>query len=198
MRVAAPALVESRAQIPDHVTENIETIAELHARAGSRVSRHQRAIEAITQHLGRPGTLYLLIGVSCAWVLYNATAHAVGWPAFDRPPFYLLQGLLTGYAAVVATTVLTSQNRQNREADRRAHLELQVSLLTEQKTSKVIALMEELRRDLPNVRNRRDDDAEALQETAHPGDVLEALEESMHEAAADETSGHDRGPARGD
>ncbi|HEX3770501.1 MAG TPA: DUF1003 domain-containing protein [Polyangiaceae bacterium] len=184
----------SRARVPDHVSENIETIAELHAKAGSRVSRHQRAIEGFTRQLGRPGTLYLLVGASCAWALYNAAASKLGWPAVDRPPFYALQGLLSGYAAVVATTVLTAQNRQNRDAERRAHLELQVSLVAEQKASKIIALLEELRRDLPNVRNRRDAVAEALQETTHPGDVLTALEASLEEANADEGANEDAEP----
>jgi uncharacterized membrane protein len=66
-----------------------------------------------------------------------------------------------------------------------------VSLFAEQKTSKIIALLEELRRDLPNVRNRRDAVAEALQQKAHPGDVLDALEESMREASADSEAGRD-------
>jgi uncharacterized membrane protein len=177
---------ESRARVPDHVSENIDTIAELHAKAGSRVGPHQRAIEGLTRQLGRPRTLYTLVAVAGAWALYNAAASRLGWTAFDRPPFYALQGLLTGYAAVVATTVLTAQNRQNHDAERRAHLDLQMSLLSEQKASKIIAMLEELRRDLPNVRNRRDSVAEALQETAHPGDVLTALEASMDEATADE------------
>jgi len=60
------------------------------------------------------------------------------------------------FGALVATTVLTAQNRQNVENERRAHLELQVNLLAEQKVTKIIALLEELRRDLPIVRDRRD------------------------------------------
>jgi uncharacterized membrane protein len=165
--------------VPTHVSENIETVAQLNAESGARVSRHQRAIEALTRHLGRPRTLYTLVGVAAVWVIYNGTARWTGWPAFDHWPFDGLQGAVTGYAAVVATTVLTAQNRLNHESDRRGHLDLQLSLIAEQKATKIIALLEELRRELPNVRDRKDAVAEAMQQRANPADVLSALETSM-------------------
>jgi uncharacterized membrane protein len=180
--------------VPNHVSENIETIAQLTAVSGSRVSRHQRAIEALTRQLGRPRTLYALVGAAIVWVLYNATAKYTGCPILDHPPFFALQGIMTGYAAIVATTVLTAQNRLNHEAERRAHLELQVILVAEQKATKIIALLEELRRDLPNVRDRRDVVADAMQQRANPADVLSALENTLESsysepATAAETSG---------
>ena len=52
--------------------------------------------------------------------------------------------LLVGLNAfVISTTVLIRQNRMSRLADHHAHLDLQVNLLTEEKTSKIIALLEE-------------------------------------------------------
>jgi uncharacterized membrane protein len=79
----------------------------------------------------------------------------------------------------MTTMILTTQNRQNREAEKRAHLELQVSLLTEQRTAKIVALLEELRRDLPSVKDRPDPVAEAMQETVAPAAVISALEQSL-------------------
>jgi hypothetical protein len=55
---------------------------------------------------------------------------------------------------------------------------LKVSLLTEQKVAKLIDLLEELRRDLPNVKNRHDGDAALLRQGLDPGRVLAALDES--------------------
>jgi len=49
--------------------------------------------------------------------------------------------------------------------------------LTEQKAAKLIDLLEELRRDLPNVRNRHDPEAAALQQSMNPDLVLAALDE---------------------
>jgi uncharacterized membrane protein len=75
--------------------------------------------------------------------------------------------------------VLTAQNRQDREGEQRAHLELQVSLLAEQKTTKIISLLEELRHDLPVVKDRKDRIADAMQERVDPQAVLSALEDTM-------------------
>jgi len=50
-------------------------------------------------------------------------------------------------------------------------------LLTAQKAAKLIDLLEELRRDLPNVRNRHDPAAVALQQSMNPELVLAALDE---------------------
>jgi uncharacterized membrane protein len=169
----------SRHAIPDHVSENIESIAQLHQDDGATVTPHQRAIESLTRWIGRPVTLYVLVPAVATWAVYNAAAAARGWPTFDRPPFFWLQGAMTLYAALVTTTVLTAQTRQSRESERRAHLELQVSLLAEQKATKIISLLEELRRDLPDVQNRRDSEAEAMQTRPDPGKVLSALESTM-------------------
>jgi uncharacterized membrane protein len=49
--------------------------------------------------------------------------------------------------------------------------------LTEQKAAKLIDLLEELRRDLPNVKNRHDPEAAALQQSMNPDQVLAALDE---------------------
>ncbi|MFS8066567.1 MAG: DUF1003 domain-containing protein, partial [Byssovorax sp.] len=68
-------------------------------------------------------------------------------------------------------------------AAERSHLDLQVNLLTEQKVAKVIALIEELRRDLPNVVNRQDHLAQRMQEPVNPATVVSALEEILNQAA---------------
>jgi uncharacterized membrane protein len=73
--------------------------------------------------------------------------------------------------------VLSKQNRLAKLEEQRAHLDLKVNLLTEQKAAKLIDLMEELRRDLPNVENRHDSEADALQQSMNPELVLAALDE---------------------
>ena len=78
---------------------------------------------------------------------------------------------------LTATAVLAKQNRLAKLAEQRAHLDLKVTLLTEQKAAKLIDLLEELRRDLPNVRNRHDPEAAVLQQSMNPDLVLAALDE---------------------
>jgi len=96
---------------------------------------------------------------------------------FDPAPFFWLQGIVGLGALLTATVVLTKQNRLAGLAERRANLDLKVTLLTEQKAAKLIDLLEELRRDLPNVKDRHDSDAAALQKSMNPDLVLAALDE---------------------
>jgi uncharacterized membrane protein len=110
-------------------------------------------------------------------MLANAVLHQLGMREFDPAPFFWLQGVLGLGALLTATVVLTKQNRAARLAEQRAHLDLKVTLLTEQKTAKLIDLLEELRRDLPNVKNRDDPEAAALQKSMNPDQVLAALDE---------------------
>jgi len=171
--------------VPSHVTLNIEAVASLRASSESELPNSQRPIESLTVALGRPRTLMVLIGGIAIWAFYNGGGAAIaGMHPFDPPPFYWLQGLVGLYAALMTTMILTTQNRQNREAEKRAHLELQVSLLAEQRTAKIVALLEELRRDLPSVKDRPDPVAEAMQETVPPSAVIFALEQNLAGADA--------------
>src|SRR5262249_15009922 len=95
------------------------------------------------------------------------------------PPFFWLQGTVALSALLMTTIVVTTQSRQTRHAEQRAQLELQVSLLAEAKVAKLIALVEELRRDLPSVPNRVDPVADAMTENVDPHKVMSALEETL-------------------
>ena len=61
--------------------------------------------------------------------------------------------------------------------EQRAHLDLKVTLLIEQKAAKMIDLLEELRRDGPGIPDRHDPRAAALQQAMNPDRVLAALGE---------------------
>lgn len=52
---------------------------------------------------------------------------------------------------------------------------MQIALLTEQRSAKLIELLEELRRDLPNVHNRMDEAAELMAQASDPAAIVEAL-----------------------
>lgn len=161
---------------PGHVGHNVQTIAALSAKLEGRVGRHQRAIEHVTDAVGRPATTYLILGLVLLWTLGNVAVGRLGARAFDPPPFPLLQGAVTVTALLMAVGILTTQNRLAKLTEQRAHLDLQVNLVAEQKVAKLIALIEELRRDLPSVANRRDSLAEAMTEAIDPHAVADELE----------------------
>jgi uncharacterized membrane protein len=64
-------------------------------------------------------------------------------------------------------------------AEEHAQLDLHINLLSEQKVAKLISLLEELRRDMPNVANREDLVAEAMTHAVDPHAVATALKETI-------------------
>ena len=178
---------EAAALLPDHVSQNIEAIRRLHIRADETVSRSHRPIETVSTLLGRPAFFYNIVLFVAVWVLINVFAPLFAVAPFDPAPYVWLQGLVGLGALLTTTIVLITQTRQGKLAEQRAQLDLQVSLLAEQKTAKLIALIEELRRDLPEVTNRHDAEAAAMEQSTDPHAILEALE-TLHEPVQTEAS----------
>lgn len=173
------------ASLPEHVARNVQAITQLHLHAEQTRSRHQRAIESVTAALGRPVSLYTIVALVALWMLGNTLAPRLGLRTLDPAPFFWLQGAVALSALLMTTMVLITQNRLGKLSERRMQLDLQVNLLTEQKTAKLIELVEELRRDLPNVRDRRDSEAELMQFSAEPLQVIAAIEEQVLKKAED-------------
>ena len=156
--------------------QDVESVASIRARAELRLDRHQRMMEALTSALGRPRTVYVTLSIVVGWVAFNlVTPKLFGWQRIDPPPFFWLQGMVALSALLMTTLVLITANRQTRNAEERSHLDLQVNLLAEHKVAKLIALVEELRRDLPMVRDRIDREADAMQEAVDPNAMIQAL-----------------------
>lgn len=161
----------------DQISQNIEAVLEFYNREEQKISSSQRALEQISSFIGQPVFLGIILLFVSLWILANTLLHPFGLTVFDPPPFFWLQGIVGLGALLTTTIVLTKQNRLAKLAEQRAHLDLKVTLLTEQKAAKLIDLIEELRRDLPNVKNRHDSEAAALQQSMNPDLVLAALDE---------------------
>ena len=166
---------DSTHSLSEHIDHNIESVVALQKREWETVGPTQRWVERVGRFVGRPVYLMVLLGAIGVWVAVNLWSRSgMRW---DPPPFELLDGLMTLISLVTTTIVLIAQNRQSKLEQQHTHLGLQVAMLTEQKVTKLINLIEELRRDMPMVENRHDPHAEALQESADTAKVLAALEE---------------------
>jgi uncharacterized membrane protein len=160
-----------------HLDENIGSLLEVQKREWEQRGPAQRFVDRISRLIGRPTYLIVLLGFTTGWIGVNILGPRLGLPAFDPLPFALLDGTLSLAALVSTTMVLIAQNRQARLEQQHTHIALQVNLLTEQKVAKVINLIEELRRDLPMVKNRYDPQAEVLARKTDALEVLSAIEE---------------------
>jgi uncharacterized membrane protein len=161
----------------DQTSQNIDAVLEFYTREERKISRSQRILERISGFIGQPVFLGFILLFVVLWILANTVLRKIGVAEFDPAPYFWLQGIVGLGALLTATVVLIKQNRLAKLEEQRAHLDLKVTLLTEQKAAKLIDLLEELRRDLPNVRNRHDPEAAVLQQSMNPDLVLAALHE---------------------
>src|SRR5579862_5683314 len=129
----------------NQVKRNIAAIAQLEEAARRNRTRTEVRIEAIAQFLGRPLFLFVQLGWMTAWLLWNVLAPS---HAFDRPPFFALDGVLSVEAIVVSTFVLISQRTMSAADNRREHLNLQVSLLAEAEMTNALNTLHRISRHL--------------------------------------------------
>lgn len=163
----------------DPINENIQEIIELHKRAENEVSQQQRTIENMTNFLGRPIFLFIILAFSALWIFVNILLAKIGLTSFDPPPFIWLQGVLSLGALLQATMILITENRQDTMTERRTQLDLQVSLILDQKMSKLITMVDQLRKVHPELANETDPEVEALKQTVDPHESVKALNQSL-------------------
>jgi uncharacterized membrane protein len=121
---------------------NIKSIADLEKEFLSRRSLVDRVSDRITAFAGSITFVILHVVWFAAWVLCNRGLEAAGRIPFDPYPFIFLNLALGIEAVFLATFVLITQNRQARQADQWAHLGLQVNLLAEQETTKMLCMLQ--------------------------------------------------------
>ncbi|MBU3613053.1 DUF1003 domain-containing protein [Polynucleobacter sp. MG-27-Goln-C1] len=162
-----------------HINQNIDAVLDFYVREDEKMSYAQRLVEKISSFISEPIFLVLILFIVFTWIACNILMPYFSFNPFDPAPFHYLQGIIGLSALLTATIVLSNQNRLAKIEEQRAHLDLKVNLLTEQKTAKMIDLLEELRVDLPNVRNRSDSEATELMHSLNPVQVLAALDERV-------------------
>ena len=171
--------------VPPTVSQNIEIIGDYYKRAERSAGSLQRSLERFGDVIGRPVFFIAVLVFVALWVMLNEFGPRIGIAAFDPTPFTALQTIVSVAALLITTIVLIGQNRMAKLEQRRGQMELQVNILTEQKTTTLIRLLEELRRDLPMVRDRHDPDAATLQQRTDPTQILSALEKDQNRHLGD-------------
>ena len=165
--------------MPAAVDESVEHLAELHRQHERTTSLIQRSANRATKFLGRPATLAVIMLMIIVWMISNNAAHRLGVATLEEFPFPDLTFVATIAALLIALLILTTQQHQDQLAERRAQLTLQISILSERKVAKVIALFEEQRRENPMLASRVDAEAEAMAQSVDPVESLSSLEQAL-------------------
>ena len=165
------------------VTEVTHTTAHLRAMHRLEASVLQQGLDRITAIIGWPGFVALLSVTILLWVCGNLGAAGLGLRPLDPPPFAGLEAMTAVGALLVATLILSTQRREDKLAVHRAQLILELSIANDQKIAKIIALLEESRRDNPAISNRIDDQAAMMATPSDTDAVLEAIKELRDDVA---------------
>jgi uncharacterized membrane protein len=168
--------------LPIHIEETIRAIGKLQAEHHGRATPQQRAVRRLTDVLGRPAFLAGLAIVVAAWIGANLMSITLGYPPLDPPPFAWLNVAISLVSLFIVVLILGAQRHEDQLTQHRELLTLELAILSEQKTAKVIQLLEEVRRDNPLIHDRVDREAEVMAQPANPQSVLEAIKET-HAAA---------------
>ncbi|MDQ6619592.1 MAG: DUF1003 domain-containing protein [Pseudomonadota bacterium] len=163
--------------------EDLDVLANFYEREEARISGIQLVIERISSFFGSPAYFAFALAFMAVWVVANLWGATAGWEYVDEPPFFWLQGIVSSNALLLTVAVLIRQTRMARLAEHRAHLDLQINLLTERKATKILQLVDELRSELPTRRGEPSLDAEVV-ELAKPADaeaILHAIKQQGDE-----------------
>lgn len=129
------------------VTRNVAALAEMRRAEDARRSKGDRVADAITRFAGSMWCVYAHATWFGGWLFLNA-AHVPGIKPWDPYPFVMLAMIASVEAIFLSTFILISQNRMQKVSDRRAELDLQVSLLAEHELTRAIQLLDAIGRHL--------------------------------------------------
>lgn len=168
-------LVKAIELLPKQVIKNVEVIS--NHQEQQNTTAHQRGLDKVAAIFGQPQFLYFQIVLFAVWEIYSQAVNQNIFPK-SFPLFNLSEKWLEVAGLLISTGVLIYQTRQEKLSEERSQLALQINLLTEQKIAKLISLVEELRIDLPNVKNRDDLEADVMKQSTDPQAILGVLQKS--------------------
>jgi uncharacterized membrane protein len=132
---------------PETLEENVQAIKRWEQAALHSRSRAEQLSDWIISTVAGGSILFLHFGWFGFWVLANL-GIIPGITPFDPFPFPLLTMTVSLEAIFLSLFVLASQNRMSRQADKRAHLDLQIDLLAEREMTVVLRLLQDIARHL--------------------------------------------------
>lgn len=128
---------DKSARVPEPAARNIEAIAALEREARSDRTRLDRVTDALTTAAGSPVFIVAHAVWFGTWIAINVMRPG----PFDPYPFGLLMLVVSLEAIFLSAAVLMTQNRMQRQADKRAHLDLQINLLAEQELTAILRVL---------------------------------------------------------
>jgi uncharacterized membrane protein len=159
------------------VERNITALLHRREVEDAQKTGEERIADTITRFTGSMLFVYIHLVFFGVWIIWN-----LGWlgvKPFD-PSFVVLAMMASVEAIFLSTFVLISQNRSNAQADRRADLDLQVSLLTEHEVTRLITLVTAIAKKM-DIAEANSAEIDELAKDIKPEQVLDTMERKQQE-----------------
>ena len=157
----------------DQLTQqNVETILEIEKAAKEERTSSDRVAEVIANFCGSMVFVWVHVVWFGGWIAINLIP---GFPHIDPFPFTFLTLVVSLEAIFLSTFILISQNHDTKISDRRNHLDLQLSLLSEQENTQMIAMLRAIAEKV-GAEVSQDLHLEALSEPTQPERLVQQIQ----------------------
>jgi uncharacterized membrane protein len=161
--------------------QNVKTVSRLEHDALRARSLAERISDVFTKAIGSLNSIALHAGWFATWIVINT--GLIPWiEPFDPFPFGVLTLIVSTEGVLLALIILISQNRMIRQADRRAHLDLQISLLAEQETTLALDTLRRIARHIGLPEDPREAETNNLVKQTDVNAMVRSLEEQLPKA----------------
>jgi uncharacterized membrane protein len=173
-----PASPDDGSPVPVPLEETIRAVMERRERETRGAPLTLRIAAAVTNFLGSMWSVVVHAALYGSWIVVNLgllSGLAPGLAPWD--PTFVMLGMIASVEAIFLTTfVLINQNRLAAVEDERSELALQVALLSEKRSSTLLAITARLaeRLEVPVADNTGEDVGE-LTTAIEPGAVIEEI-----------------------
>ena len=178
-----PPVERPPAELTGVVERNIRTLLERRRADDHRRGWEDRLSDGITRFTGSMRFVYLHLFVFGLWIVVNLPWSPL--PRFD--PSYVVLAMVASVEAIfLSTFILITQNRITAEPDKRADLDLHISLLAEHEITRLIGLVTAMARQM-GVPTAKDPELGELAQDVAPDNVLNAMEAPRQQVSAEES-----------
>ncbi|HEX5870204.1 MAG TPA: DUF1003 domain-containing protein [Longimicrobium sp.] len=165
--------VRGRRALSRVVDRNVRALLARRADEERTKARSERIADGVTRFAGSMRFVYIHLALFGSWIFINL-GIIPGLPRFD-PSFVILAMAASVEAIFLSTFVLISQNRMSELADKRADLDLQISLLSEHEISRMLSLVQQMAERM-GIQDALDPEFDELARDVHPEMVLDKIE----------------------
>jgi uncharacterized membrane protein len=155
------------------VERNIKALLEQRQQQDEQRSWQDRTADAVTTFAGSMTFVLLHLAIFGAWIVVN-----LGWVGIEPfdPSFVVLAMVASVEAIFLSTFVLITQNRMAAAADKRAELDLHVSLLAEHEVTHLIRMTSAIARRM-GIADADHPEIDELSRNVAPEVVMDRMEE---------------------